>query len=164
MGRVGFTMTTKRIISTGMGRRRFIQESSLLMGTALSGGQESARPSLIKNENRKEGTRDWQLTRVRTQGGARGFRSPWIEGYCSRQNVEAGQTLDIKVSTDPGQVIGRTDDFAYRVVEDPVPVHDLHATVLHLMGLDHTKLTYRFQGRDYRLTDVSGTVVTKLLA
>jgi hypothetical protein len=64
----------------------------------------------------------------------------------------------------PGITIGRTDDLGYNVVEDPVDVHDLHATILHLMGLDHTKLTYRFQGRDFRLTDVSGTPVTKLLA
>jgi Protein of unknown function (DUF1501) len=49
-------------------------------------------------------------------------------------------------------------------VEDPVPVHDLQATILHLMGLDHTKLTFRFQGRDYRLTDVEGEVVKGLLA
>jgi hypothetical protein len=64
----------------------------------------------------------------------------------------------------PGITIGRTDDLGYNVVEDPVDVHDLHATILHLMGLDHTKLTYRFQGRDFRLTDVSGKLVTKLLA
>ena len=50
------------------------------------------------------------------------------------------------------------------MIEDPVDVHDLHATILHLMGLDHTKLTYRFQGRDFRLTDVSGNTVKKLLA
>ena len=64
----------------------------------------------------------------------------------------------------PGITIGRTDDLGYNVVEDPVEVHDLHATILHLMGLDHTKLTYRFQGREFRLTDVSGEVVTRLLA
>jgi hypothetical protein len=63
-----------------------------------------------------------------------------------------------------GQTIGRTDDFGYRVVEEPTPVHDLHATVLHLMGIDHTRLTYRFLGRDYRLTDVEGNVVKKLVA
>jgi len=63
-----------------------------------------------------------------------------------------------------GITIGRTDDLGYNVVEDPVDVHDLHATILHLMGFDHTKLTYRFQGRDFRLTDVSGKVVSKLLA
>ena len=64
----------------------------------------------------------------------------------------------------PGITIGRTDDLGYNVVEDPVEVHDLHATILHLMGLDHTKLTYKFQGREFRLTDVHGNVVTKLLA
>jgi uncharacterized protein (DUF1501 family) len=64
----------------------------------------------------------------------------------------------------PGVTIGRTDDLGYNVVEDPVDVHDLHATVLHLMGFDHKKLTYKFQGRDFRLTDVSGNVVQKLLA
>src|SRR6185369_10432773 len=64
----------------------------------------------------------------------------------------------------PGQVIGETDDIGWNVVKDPIHVNDLHATILHLFGLDHTKLTYRFQGRDFRLTDVAGKVVKKLLA
>ena len=64
----------------------------------------------------------------------------------------------------PGITLGKTDEFGYRVIEDPVDVHDLHATVLRLMGVDHTKLTFRFQGREYRLTDVAGNVVEKLLA
>jgi uncharacterized protein (DUF1501 family) len=64
----------------------------------------------------------------------------------------------------PGITYGQTDELGYHVVENPVHVHDLQATVLHLMGLDHTKLTFRFQGRDYRLTDVSGEVVKGLLA
>ena len=64
----------------------------------------------------------------------------------------------------PGVTIGDTDELGYNVVEDPVDVHDLHATMLHLLGLDHTKLTYKFQGRDFRLTDVHGNVVQKLLA
>ena len=64
----------------------------------------------------------------------------------------------------PGVTVGETDELGYNAVVDPVDVHDLHATVLQLMGLDHTRLTYRFQGRDFRLTDVSGTVVKKLLA
>jgi len=63
-----------------------------------------------------------------------------------------------------GITIGQTDEFGYNIVEDAVDVHDLHATILHLMGLDHTKLTYRFQGRDFRLTDVEGKVVKKILA
>lgn len=64
----------------------------------------------------------------------------------------------------PGTTIGQTDELGYNVVEDPVEVYDLQATVLHLLGIDHTKLTYRFQGRDFRLTDVHGNVVKKLLA
>ena len=63
-----------------------------------------------------------------------------------------------------GQVVGKTDDLCLNVVEDPVHVHDLQATVLHLLGFDHEQLTYRHMGRDFRLTDVSGQVVEKLLA
>jgi hypothetical protein len=63
-----------------------------------------------------------------------------------------------------GQTIGRTDELGYHAVEDPVHVHDLQATVLHLLGLDHTRLTYKHQGRDFRLTDVGGRVVEGLLA
>jgi hypothetical protein len=64
----------------------------------------------------------------------------------------------------PGVTVGATDELGYNAVEDPVDVHDLHATLLRLMGIDHTRLTYRFQGRDFRLTDVHGNVIEKLLA
>jgi uncharacterized protein (DUF1501 family) len=64
----------------------------------------------------------------------------------------------------PGITLGETDEFGFNVVKDRVHVHDLHATILHLLGFDHTKLTYRFQGRDFRLTDVHGEIVRKLLA
>lgn len=64
----------------------------------------------------------------------------------------------------PGVVHGETDDFGFSVIRDPVHVHDLNATILHLLGIDHTRLTYRFQGRDYRLTDVGGTIVDAILA
>ena len=63
-----------------------------------------------------------------------------------------------------GVALGKTDELGYHVTEDPVEVHDLHATMLHLLGLDHTRLTYRFQGRDFRLTDVRGEVRDELLA
>jgi hypothetical protein len=63
----------------------------------------------------------------------------------------------------PGVNVGVTDEFGFSPVEDRVHVHDLQATILHLLGLDHKKLTYRFQGRDFRLTDVHGEVVKKLL-
>jgi hypothetical protein len=64
----------------------------------------------------------------------------------------------------PGVRMGETDELGYRVVKDPVSVHDLHATLLHQFGFDHTKFVYRSQGRDFRLTDVEGEVVTRLLA
>ena len=66
--------------------------------------------------------------------------------------------------TRPGTSFGETDDLGFGVARDKVHVHDLHATILHLLGFDHTKLTYRFQGRDFRLTDVHGRVVNELLA
>lgn len=64
----------------------------------------------------------------------------------------------------PGLIHGKTDDYGYYSIENKVHVHDLHATILHLMGMDHTKLTYRYAGRDFRLTDVHGEVVRELLA
>jgi hypothetical protein len=64
----------------------------------------------------------------------------------------------------PGLSIGTSDEFGFNPIEDRVHVHDLNATILHLLGFDHTRLTFRFQGRDYRLTDVHGNVVTKILS
>jgi len=64
----------------------------------------------------------------------------------------------------PGLVLGESDELGFNVVKDKVHVHDLHATILHLLGFDHTRLTYKFQGRNFRLTDVSGNVVKELLA
>ena len=64
----------------------------------------------------------------------------------------------------PGLIHGATDAFGYNVVENGVHVHDLQATILHLLGVDHKKLTYRFKGREFRLTDVHGNVIHDLLA
>jgi uncharacterized protein (DUF1501 family) len=64
----------------------------------------------------------------------------------------------------PGLTVGETDDLGFNVTKDQVHVHDLHATILQLLGFDHTKLTYKFQGRNFRLTDVSGKVVQQLVA
>ena len=62
-----------------------------------------------------------------------------------------------------GLVVGKTDDLSYNVVDDPIHVHDLQATILHCLGIDHRQLTYRYQGRDHRLTDVAGQVMHKVL-
>lgn len=64
----------------------------------------------------------------------------------------------------PGMSYGKTDDFSYNIVENPVHVHDLHATILHLLGIDHERLTYRYQGRNFRLTDVHGQLIQGILA
>src|SRR5256885_8003802 len=62
-----------------------------------------------------------------------------------------------------GQVVGKTDDLCFHITEDPIHVHDLQATILNCLGMDHTRLTFRYMGREFRLTDVAGNVVRKLL-
>lgn len=64
----------------------------------------------------------------------------------------------------PGFTYGETDDYSYNIVRDPVHIHDLNATMLHCLGINHERLTYRFQGRDYRVTDIHGNVIQDLLA
>jgi hypothetical protein len=64
----------------------------------------------------------------------------------------------------PGTSHGETDQFGYNIDRDPVHVHDLHATMLHLLGVDHLRLTYKYQGRRFRLTDVHGEIVREILA
>lgn len=92
-------------------------------------------------------------------------RTPFAQGSDGRDHNEFGFSLWMAGGgIKPGTVFGETDDWGYRAVKDPLDIHDLHATVLHLLGLDHTRLTYRFGGRDVRLTDVSGRVVTEILA
>lgn len=79
-------------------------------------------------------------------------------------NVHGYTTLLAGGGVKGGIAYGATDEFGFKAAVDRVHVHDLHATILHLMGLDHTRLTYRYSGRDYRLTDVSGTVIKPILA
>ena len=63
-----------------------------------------------------------------------------------------------------GMTYGATDEFGFKAVENPVHIHDLHATILYLMGIDHERLTYRYSGRDFRLTDVHGRVIHDIIA
>jgi hypothetical protein len=98
-------------------------------------------------------------------------RTPMIQnsglekiGHGRDHNVHGFTALLAGGGIKGGMSYGATDDFGFKSVEKPVHVHDLHATVLHLLGLDHTKLTYRYNSRDFRLTDVHGNVVRELLA
>ena len=91
-------------------------------------------------------------------------RTPTAEGTDGREHHPFGFTMWLAgAGIRPGIVHGATDDYGWHAVKDKVHVHDLHATILHLMGLNHEKLTYRYSGRDYRLTDVSGRVVREIL-
>jgi hypothetical protein len=92
-------------------------------------------------------------------------RTPTAEGNNGREHHPFGFTMWMAGGGVKGGIAhGATDDFGWHAVRDRVHVHDLHATILHLLGLDHTKLTYRYSGRDYRLTDVHGRVVREILA
>jgi hypothetical protein len=94
-------------------------------------------------------------------------RTPMVEGGGNDGRDHHPNAFSMWLSgagVKPGVTYGETDEFGFQVVKEKVHVHDLHATILHLLGFDHTKLTYRFQGRDFRLTDVSGEVVKGLLA
>jgi hypothetical protein len=92
-------------------------------------------------------------------------RTPTAEGTDGREHHPFGFTMWLAgAGVKPGIVHGATDDYGWHAVKDKVHLHDLHATILHLMGLNHEQLTYRYSGRDYRLTDVSGRVVKEILA
>jgi uncharacterized protein (DUF1501 family) len=92
-------------------------------------------------------------------------RTPTSEGAKGRDHNNLGFSVWLAGGgVKSGLAYGLTDEVGFAAVENKVHVHDLHATILHLMGLDHEKLTYRYGGRDYRLTDVSGTVVKDILA
>jgi hypothetical protein len=92
-------------------------------------------------------------------------RTPFSEGADGRDHNPYGFTIWMAGGgVKPGFVYGSTDEFGYHAQEDRMHIHDLHATLLHLMGLDHERLTYHYGGRDFRLTDVAGVVAKKLLA
>jgi hypothetical protein len=92
-------------------------------------------------------------------------RTPTAEGTDGREHHPFGFTMWLAGGgIKGGMTYGATDEYGWHAVENKVHVHDLHATILHLMGLDHEKLTYRYSGRDYRLTDVFGKIVRPILA
>jgi len=114
-----------------------LKQRGLLDETLVVWGAEFGRTPLLQNDRTKPG------------------RDHHKDAYCvwmAGGGVRGGVT------------VGKTDELGYFPVEDPVHINDLHATILHLLGLDHTRLTYKFQGRQFRLTDVAGKVVTKVLA
>ena len=92
-------------------------------------------------------------------------RTPFAQGSDGRDHNQYGFTVWLAGGgAKGGHVHGATDELGFQAVQDKVHVHDLHATILHLLGFDHERLTYRYAGRDFRLTDVHGTVVKELIA
>jgi hypothetical protein len=112
---------------------------------------------------RQRGLLDQTLIAICTEFG----RTPWTDSAVSKGRnhyAKAFTCLLAGAGVKGGQAVGATDEFGINIVDNPVHVHDYHATILHLMGLDHTKLVYRYAGRDFRLTDVGGNVVKQALS
>jgi uncharacterized protein (DUF1501 family) len=92
-------------------------------------------------------------------------RTPASEGGTGRDHNHYGFSVWLAGGgVRGGTVYGSTDEFGFKAAENPVSVHDLHATMLHLMGFDHEKLTYRYAGRDFRLTDVHGRLINEIIS
>ncbi len=91
-------------------------------------------------------------------------RTPFAQGSDGRDHNQFGFSIWLAGGgVKPGTVHGATDEWGYKVVDGRVEIHDLHATMLHLLGIDHKRLTFRFGGRDMRLTDVHGNVVKEII-
>jgi len=91
-------------------------------------------------------------------------RTPMAQGSGRDHHIKGFSCWMAGGGVQGGLMHGSTDELGYNAEQDVVHVHDLHATILHLLGIDHKRLTYKFQGRDFRLTDVHGNVVKKILA
>jgi hypothetical protein len=109
---------------------------------------------------KQRGMLDETLIAICTEFG----RTPWDIGPGRNHWHKAFSSLLVGAGVRGGLAYGKTDEYGVLPVENPVHVHDYHATILHLMGLDHTRLTYRYAGRDFRLTDVSGRVLHDILS
>jgi Protein of unknown function (DUF1501) len=138
-----------------------------VMGHKLSAAQVDQPIAVLVQDLRNRGLLKDTLVVVGTEFG----RTPVVNlgGFRSVHNGRDHNIFGFTVllagaGVKAGLAYGKTDDFGFKVVEDPVHVHDLQATILHLLGLDHERLTYRYSGRDFRLTDIGGTVVKDIVA
>ena len=165
-------LLARRMVEQGV---RFIE----LTCPAISGCDRwDAHGGLIKNHSENALATDQPIAALLEDLDARGLldetlvvwagefgRTPFAQGSDGRDHNPFGFTIWMAGGgVRGGTTYGQTDEFGYRVVENRVTIHDLHATMLHLLGIDHTKLTYRFGGRDMRLTDVHGELVHGILA
>ena len=139
------------------------QHGNLVNGLKKNCGETDQASAALVKDLKRRGLLDETLV---VWGGEFG-RTPMVQGGGGNGRDHHPNAFSMWLAgggIKPGLTLGKSDELGFNAVEDPVHVHDLHATLLHLLGFDHTQLTYRFQGRDFRLTDVSGEVVQKLLA
>lgn len=164
-------LVARRLIERGV---RFVE---LTCPRAHGSARWDAHGDLTKNHSRNALAVDQPIAGLLTDLKARGLleetlvfwsgefgRTPFAQGSDGRDHNPFGFSCWLAGGgVKDGGSYGATDEFGYKAVEHPVEIHDLHATMLHLLGLDHERLTYRFGGRDYRLTDVHGKVLQELL-
>ena len=167
-------LLARRLVERGV---RFVQlyhnRSSTSSGCQIWDQHSGLRQGLIDNCAASDLPIAGLLKDLRSRGlldetlviwGGEFGRTPTAENKDGREHHPFGFTTWLAGGgIRPGMVYGATDDFGWHAVENPVHVHDLHATILHLMGLDHTQLTYPYAGREFRLTDVYGNVVHDIL-
>ena len=170
-GKPGFAancLLARRMIERGV---RFVelfheswdQHGNLVNGLKKNCGETDQASAALVKDLKRRGLLDETLV---VWGGEFG-RTPMVQGGGGNGRDHHPNAFSMWLAgggIKPGLTLGTSDELGFNAVEDPVHVHDLHATLLHLLGFDHTQLTYRFQGRDFRLTDVAGEVVQKLLA
>ena len=157
--------------------RRFV-ERGVRFVQVYSNDEWDAHGSILDNHNARCAETDAPIAGLLTDLKRRGLfdstlviwggefgRMPVSEGGKGRDHNPQGFLAWLAgAGVKGGASHGETDEIGFKAVIDPAPVHDLHATILHLLGIDHTKLTYKYNGRQFRLTDVAGTVLHKLLA
>jgi len=158
--------------------RRLVERGVRMVQVYYGGGQPWDDHSDIMNHTKHAAASDRPIAALLTDLKQRGMlddtlivwsgefgRTPWSQGAKGRDHHSRGFTSWMAGGgVKGGLAYGATDEFGNHAVDGKVHVHDLHATILHLMGIDHERLTYRYSGRDFRLTDVHGRVVTDILA
>jgi hypothetical protein len=149
------------LLCSNLGHDRWDQHSNLKGGHEANARAVDKPIAGLLKDLKSQGLLDSTLV---LWGGEFG-RTPMAQGSDGRDHNPFGYTMWLAGGgVKAGHVHGATDDYGYHAIEDKVPMHDLHATMLHLLGLDHKKATYRFGGRDMRLTDVFGELVKGILA
>jgi hypothetical protein len=144
-----------------VGHDRWDQHSKLKVGHADNALAVDQPIAALLTDLRQRGLLDKTLVVWSGEFG----RTPFAQGSDGRDHNPFGFSLWLAGGgVKGGTIYGTTDEYGYKVVENKLEIHDLHATMFHLLGIDHTKLTFRFGGRDVRLTDVHGTVVKEILA